>query len=161
MPLREVLGVTALLLREFEPGDEQAFYSLNEAWISKFFKMEEKDFEVLRDPRKYVLDPGGRIYFACRDGERLGCCALIQRQDRFELAKMGVAEAARGQGLGRALLEYVIGEARGMGVRKLYLESNRILENAVHLYESVGFRHVRPEKPSPFARSDVYMEMEF
>ncbi len=150
--------MTALTLREFEPGDEQAFYSLNEAWISKLFKMEEKDFQVLKEPRRYVIDAGGRIYFACSEGERLGCCALIRRQDRFELAKMGVAETARGKGVGRALLEHVIGEARRLGIRKIYLESNKVLENAIHLYESVGFRHVTPEEPSPFARSDVYME---
>jgi GNAT superfamily N-acetyltransferase len=83
---------------------------------------------------------------------------LIRRQDRFELAKMGVAETARGKGVGRALLEHVIGEARRLGIRKIYLESNKVLENAIHLYESVGFRHVTPEEPSPFARSDVYME---
>ena len=36
-----------------------------------------------------------------------------------------------------------------------------MLANAVHLYESVGFKHLPPERvgPSPYARADVHMEM--
>jgi len=35
------------------------------------------------------------------------------------------------------------------------------LANAIHLYESVGFRHLPPDRvtPSPYARSNVQMEM--
>jgi putative acetyltransferase len=43
----------------------------------------------------------------------------------------------------------------------LFLGSNSKLENAVHLYESVGFQHVPPERlpPNPYTRANVFMEM--
>ena len=35
------------------------------------------------------------------------------------------------------------------------------LENAVHLYESIGFRHVPPESlpAMPYTRANVFMEL--
>ena len=48
-----------------------------------------------------------------------------------------------------------------MGARSLFLGSNSRLENAVHLYESIGFRHVPPESipEMPYARANVFMEL--
>jgi hypothetical protein len=44
---------------------------------------------------------------------------------------------------------------------RLYLETNSKLQNAIHVYESLGFTHLPAEsvKPSPYARANVYMEM--
>lgn len=50
----------------------------------------------------------------------------------------------------------------GLGAASLFLGSNSILKNAVHLYEAVGFEHV-PPKSLPdmhYARADVFMRME-
>jgi hypothetical protein len=43
----------------------------------------------------------------------------------------------------------------------LYLETNTKLQNAIRIYEAVGFRHLPAEqvKPSPYTRANVYMEM--
>ena len=149
-------------VRTFKPGDEEAFRKLNEAWISKYFRLEEKDHEVLNNPLSYVLYPGGQIFMAVRDEEPVGCCALIPMEDgSFELAKMAVAEQQQGQGIGRKLLNGAIEYAKSRSIRRLYIETNSSLSNAIHLYESSGFRHVPPEliQPSPYARADVHMEM--
>jgi GNAT superfamily N-acetyltransferase len=55
----------------------------------------------------------------------------------------------------------VVEAARAAGTRRLYLETNHILTPAIRLYESVGFKSVPPDRivPSPYARSDVSMEM--
>jgi len=96
-------------------------------------------------------------------GDRpVGCCALIPlKPGVFELAKMSVAEEYRGCGIGRKLLDYTIAQAKALGATSLFLASNRTLANAVHLYESFGFRHLPPEKvaPSPYARSNVFMDL--
>jgi putative acetyltransferase len=49
--------------------------------------------------------------------------------------------------------------ARALGATKLTLATNSKLPNAIHLYESLGFRHLPPE-PSPYARANVFMEMD-
>jgi len=150
-------------IREFMQGDEESFRRLNEEWIVRYFAMEPKDEEALLHPRRNILDRGGRIFFAVSAGETVGCCALVAAGNgEFELAKMAVTESARGLGIGRRLLEHVIAEARVAGVRRLSLETNHTLTPAMRLYESVGFRHLPPERmaASPYARSDVQMVLE-
>jgi putative acetyltransferase len=154
--------VSPLVIRTFEPGDEEAFRGLNEAWIAKHFQIEEKDRATLGDPHTHILDPGGQIFMALRDNKPVGCCALLAReQGVFEVAKMTVAESERGRGVGRRIMEHVIAYAKAHAIERLYLETNSALKNAIHLYESVGFRHLPPERieKSPYARADIYMEM--
>ncbi len=153
---------TELTIREFRAGDEAAFRKLNEEWITQHFALEHKDEISLADPQGTILDRGGRIFFAVRDGQPVGCCALLaMTPGEFEVAKMAVTASLQGAGIGRHLLQSVIAEARASGARRLYLETNRKLAPAIRLYESVGFRHLPPERiiPSPYARADVYMEL--
>lgn len=151
-----------VVIRVFQPGDEVAFRELNEAWIAKYFVIEEAERDILNDPVGNILAIGGQIFMATTEGVSVGCCALIPMQpDGFELAKMAVAEDLRGKGIGRKLLEFAIVQARRLGASRLYLETNRKLANAIHLYESVGFEHVSPDQviPSPYARANVFMEL--
>jgi len=151
-----------VVLRSFRPGDESAFRELNEAWIAKYFTIEEPDRVVLSDPVANIIGEGGYIFMAVVDDLPVGCCALLPMQPgAFELAKMAVTESIRGRGIGRRVLEYAIDQARKLGASRLYLETNRTLANAIHLYESVGFQHVSPDQviPSPYARANVFMEM--
>ncbi len=150
------------IIREFQPGDEAAFRRLNEEWIKRYFAIEAKDENCFADPRGTILNRGGRIFLAVKDGEAVGCCALLFRSPgEFEVAKMSVTELHRGEGIGRLLLEKTIAEARAAGATRLYLETNRKLPSAIRLYESVGFRHLPAERvvPSPYARADIYMEL--
>jgi putative acetyltransferase len=154
--------MSSLQLREFEPADAPAFRALNAEWIERYFRLEPPDEAVLSNPQGLILDRGGRIFFALRDGEHLGCCALIRAADgEFELAKMAVTARAQGVGIGRALLTAAIGAARRDGGRRGVLESTSALVPAVRLYESAGFRHIPAGQvhPSAYARSDVAMEL--
>jgi putative acetyltransferase len=155
------LGESLVQYRSFQPGDEASFLRLNEEWIMRYFVLEDKDREVLGDPVKYILSPGGRIIFATIEDEPVGCCALAPIEPGVcEVAKMAVTESCRGRGIGRKILLAIIAQARQMGAHRLYLETNSNLPSATHLYASVGFQHVPPErlKPSLYARADVFME---
>lgn len=158
------MPATELTIREFRPGDEDAFRRLNEEWIIRYFVLEPKDVASLADPQRTILDRGGRIFLAVRDGQTVGCCALLaMAPGEFEVAKMAVTESCQGAGIGRLLLAKTIEAARAWGARRLYLETNRELAPAIRLYESLGFRDVPPERvvPSPYARANVYMELNF
>jgi putative acetyltransferase len=151
-----------ITIREFMPGDETAFRRLNEEWIVRYFAIEPRDEEALSDPQGMILRPGGRIFFAVRDGKTVGCCALLAAgHGDFEVAKMAVTESCQGAGVGRRLLRRVIDEARAGGATRLHLETNGVLAPAIHLYESLGFRHIPRDRaaPSPYARSNVAMEL--
>jgi GNAT superfamily N-acetyltransferase len=149
-------------LRLYQSGDADAFRDLNRDWIVRYFEVEEHDLIQLDDPESNILRPGGQILMAVVGEERIGCCALVAvKPGVFEVAKMAVSERYRGQGIGRKLLEYTVAQARKLGAHTLELASNTKLANAVHLYESLGFRHLPPERvePSPYARSNVFMEL--
>jgi putative acetyltransferase len=146
-------------IRLFRPEDAAAFFTLNETWITMYFGMEEHDHEMLGDPEGYILQPGGQIVMAFLEGRPMGCCALIPiRPGVYEVAKMAVSEESRGRGIGRKVLQYTIDEARRMGATLLTLATSDKLQNAIHLYETVGFKHLPPE-PSPYTRANVFMEM--
>ncbi len=154
--------MSQITFRLFQPGDETAFRQLNEIWIRQYFALEAKDEEVLGDPLTHILRPGGQIMMAILDDRTVGCCALLPlKEGGFELGKMAVAEECRGQGLGKQLLSHVIGLARSLGAKRLYLETSTKLPNAIHIYESQGFTHLPPDRvrKSPYARSNVYMEL--
>lgn len=143
---------------EFEPRYAEAFRTLNEAWISKHFALEAKDREVLGDPQGKIIDKGGRIFIALRDGEPVGCVALIRMADGgYEVAKMSVLEAARGLGLGKKLMQRCIDAGQEMGAPRLYLETNSSLGPALGLYRAMGFRDLEPAE-TEYARCDVWME---
>ena len=145
----------------FEPRHALAWRSLNEAWISKHFAIEPKDRAVLDDPQGKILDRGGHIFMAERNGEVIGCVALIAMADGgYEVAKMTVSEAARGTGLGRLLMQACIDKARADGASRLYLETNSSLAPALGLYRAMGFVDLDPamRPPSDYARCDVWME---
>jgi GNAT superfamily N-acetyltransferase len=149
-------------IRSFEEKDAEAFRTLNEEWITKYFSLEEADRLVLNDPLEHIIRQGGNIFMAFRGLEPVGCCALIKMETGgFELAKMAVAESSRRQGIGRKLLAYTINQARILGAKSLFLGSNTKLADAIHLYEDFGFRHLEPhEAPSsPYSRANVFMDM--
>jgi putative acetyltransferase len=143
---------------EFEPGHAAAFQALNEAWISKYFVIEPKDREVLGDPQGKIIDPGGRVFMALKDGEPVGCAALLKMDDGgYEVAKMTVSETLRGSGLGRLLMQRCIDAGAEMGATRLYLETNSSLGPALGLYRAMGFRDLAPTE-TPYVRADVFME---
>ena len=153
----------AIEIRSLARGDDAtAFRTLNEEWITRYFTLEVKDRETLNDPVHSILLKGGYIFMAYAGAEAVGCVALIPMRDGvYEISKMAVSPNLRGRGIGRRLLQHAIEQARNIGARSLFLGSNTRLKDAVHLYESVGFRHVGPETlpPMPYTRADVFMQM--
>jgi GNAT superfamily N-acetyltransferase len=147
---------------DFEPRFADAFFRLNEAWISRFFTMEAKDREILGDPAGQIIAKGGFVFFVVEGGRAVGCIAMAPMADGgFELAKMAVDEASQGRGYAKALLAACIERARAIGAPRLYLESGSPLTPALTLYRSLGFKDLEPERRplSPYARADVWMEL--
>lgn len=143
---------------DFEPAHAEAFRTLNEAWISKYFALEAKDREVLGDPQGKIIAKGGRVYMALHDGEPVGCVALMKMDDGgYEVAKMTVSETLRGSGLGRLLMQRCIDAGAELGATRLYLETNSTLGPALGLYRAMGFKDLAPTD-TPYARADVFME---
>lgn len=152
-------GRSALRIVPFAPALRDHFYRLNEAWLRKYFYVEEIDHRVLSDPETEILQGGGAILFAMLGEEAVGTCALLRESEGvYELTKMAVDEQRQGLGIGRALLEAAIAEFQQRNGRTLFLETHDKLVPAIRLYESLGFEHQPSIKPdSHYARANVYM----
>ena len=141
----------------FAPEFRQAFKELNEAWIKKYFEIEEEDTLTLQQPEK-IINQGGFIFIALKENVPVGVCALkkISSTD-YEFSKMAVAEHAQGLGIGRKLAEAAISKAREVRAKRIYLEGNTRLEASIHLYKKVGFKEIHGQQ-SRFKRVNIIME---
>jgi len=137
----------------------EAFKRINYEWIGRYFKVEPLDIQSLEDPQKFYLEKGGLILLATYQNSVVGTAALkYMQEDGMELSKMGVDDAAKGLGIGFLLGQAIIEEARRMGLKRLYLETNSSLTPASNLYQKLGFKLVE-DFISPYARADVAMEL--
>ena len=94
-----------------------------------------------------LLKPDITFWTAWSNGELLGCGALKQLSlVHGEVKSMRTASAHRRKGVGRAMLEYIIAEARRRSYARLSLETGSMpaFEAARRLYESFGFEYCGP-----------------
>jgi len=91
-------------------------------------------------------DPNNRLVVADADGEVVGTLQLtllpgMSRHGmlRAQIEAVRIAASRRGQGLGRAMIEWAIGQARERGCGLVQLTSDKQRPAAVRFYESLGF----------------------
>ena len=131
-----------LRIIDFEPRFARDFRDLNLAWISALWEPTDDDLEVLEQPQAQVIDLGGSILLAELDGRIIGSCALLKTGNtEYELAKMAIAEPARGRGVGENLARAAVHRARQLGATRVHLESHSDWTPAIRLYEKLGFEH--------------------
>lgn len=98
----------------------------------------------LSDSHKFH-PPHGRFYLALYEDQITGVGCLKRLEPGVgEIQRMYVPPAFRGKGIGRAITNRLIEDARMVGYRKLRLESLEFLDAAHSLYRSVGFREINP-----------------
>ncbi len=148
----------ALKIVPFNSNYANEFKSLNIEWLETYFYVEPFDNEVLSKPEHYIINPGGHIFFVIDDNKVLATVALLPMPDRvFELTKMAVLPEARGRNIGQELMQYCIDFAKANNWNGLLLYSNRILENAIHIYKKYGFKEIPLPADNPYKRSNIKM----
>jgi mannose-6-phosphate isomerase-like protein (cupin superfamily) len=143
---------------EYSEDQKEAIRTLNYEWIQKYHTLEEGDKVSLADPKKYILDPGGMIWYARLRGQIVGTVSLMKiNETDYELAKMAVTATAQGFGIGNMLIQLCINVAEQKKIKKLILYSNTVLQPAIHLYRKFGFREA-PLDPGHYERANIKME---
>lgn len=146
----------------FRPELAHHFKIINAEWIKDMYKLEGNDVKILADPQKYIIEPGGQIWFAKHSTLGIvGVCALKKvSEGYFELTKMGVLAKSRGLKIGETLLKQVLKDCKTMQIKELFLLSNKKSAAGIHLYEKNGFVHdkkIMQQYGSIYKRCDVAM----
>lgn len=111
-------------------------------------------------PGEYA-PPQGRLLLAECEGQLAGCVALRRLQPEIcEMKRLYLCPQFRGKGLGRAIAECIIAEARQMGYKRMRLDTvEPFMKDAVAMYRKLGFREIAPYCKNPVAGA-MYMELE-
>ncbi len=98
------------------------------------------------------VPPAGAFLIARISGEPVGCGALRSLAPGVgEIKRMWVAPEARGQGVGRRLLEALEREARRRKLGSVRLDTHSSLAQALRLYRSAGYREIPRFNDNPYA----------
>jgi putative acetyltransferase len=117
------------------------------------------DKELAELPGDYA-PPEGRLLLAECEGQLAACVALHKLgPGTCEMKRLYLRPQFRGQGLGRALAERIIAEARQIGYQRMRLDTvEPVMKDAVVLYRKLGFTEIAPYCPNPIAGA-LYMEL--
>jgi GNAT superfamily N-acetyltransferase len=120
-----------------------------EYWESFGFTpcFQDFDAELAALPGNYE-PPQGRLALARVGSEPAGCVALRPIDaTRCEAKRLYVRPEFRSQGVGKALLDWVIAEARSAGYSEMRGDTMPVMERALAMYERLGF-----ERTGPYAK---------
>ena len=129
--------------------------------IDAYFDAEAFEEELATLPGKYV-PPSGQLLLATLDGAPAGCVALREIDPiTCEMKRMFVYTQLHGKGVGHALAEAIVKEARLLGYRTMRLDTSIRQDEAKGLYQSLGFKTIEPyyELPEELKSWLVFMEL--
>lgn len=135
--------------REVQPGDNRNLAKMIRAVFDEHGAPHQGT--VYSDPTTddlYALFrvPKSVLWVAEEKSELLGCCGVFPTEGLpggyAELVKFYLNAAARGNGIGKTLMEMSIESAKQLGYTDLYLESLPHFAKAVNLYEKQGFASI-------------------
>jgi GNAT superfamily N-acetyltransferase len=147
------------LMREFVAWQRLRFADHIEV-IDGYFNAVEFDAELAGLPGKYA-PPKGNLLLALKDAWPAGCVGLRDLGNGIcEMKRMFVRPEFHGTGIGRALAQRLLHDAKAVGHTRMRLDTSTRQVEAIQLYESLGFRKIAPYYTAPEGLKDwlVYLE---
>jgi len=117
------------------------------------------DAELAALPGDYA-PPRGRLLLAECGGLLAGCGALHELSPEIcEMKRLYLRPQFRGKGVGRAIAERLISDAREIGYGRMRLDTvGPVMKDAVAMYRKLGFKEIDPYRANPMPGT-LYMEL--
>ncbi len=167
--LTEALATADLLvraatvrLRTVAPDDPAAVEA-----VGRYFAELDERFPSGFDPGDAAASdtaamspPAGVFVVATSDGEPVACGGVQQIAARTgEIKRMWVHPEWRGAGLGARMLGHLEDCARDLGHRRVNLDTNGSLVEAISMYQRAGYRPVERYNDNPYAEAFFSKEL--
>jgi putative acetyltransferase len=142
--------VGTITIRPIVPGDAAALAGVIRNTLAEYgaAKPGTAYYDAATDhlPELFQHTPRSAYFVAEQDGEVLGGGGIFPTENlptgTVELVKLYLLPAARGRGVGKALIGHCLQAARANGYARLYLETTEELTQAIPLYEKLGFTYL-------------------
>ncbi|MGF1498581.1 MAG: GNAT family N-acetyltransferase [Elainellaceae cyanobacterium] len=151
------------VIRPWEPRDRSAVEELVRTVLTEYglgFEPDQTDRDAIQVEEAY-WHTGGEFWVVEHHGIVVGSGGFHPTErgtQGVELRKMFLLPEARGQGLGRYLLQTLETAAARRGYQQMWLETATVLKEAVRLYEQNGYC-MPSDAPVCVARCDrVYVK---
>jgi len=135
-----------LVIRPIETGDNIALSKLIKSVLTEFKanKPGTAYYDEATDHLSSVFEHSESAYWVIEENDKLiGGAGIFPTaglpNDTCELVKLYLYPEARGRGLGKGLITKCLEKAKALGYNYVYLESMPELNQAVTLYEKLGF----------------------
>ncbi len=136
----------------------RALFEEYASWLGIDLSFQGFAAELAGLPGPYA-PPRGRLLLALIEGRAAGCVALRPLEAEVcELKRLFVRPDYRGRGVGKLLTEKILQEAQGIGYRSMRLDTLPSMQNAIRLYEALGFKRRAGYYSTPLADT-VFMEL--
>lgn len=149
--------MTAITIAE-EPPRQPAIVrllELSDAYLASLYPAESNHLVEV----SALEIPKVSFFVARRDGEVIGCCALVDAGDgTAEIKRMFVDPQARGLKIGKRLLSAIEAKAERLGLTAIRLETGVHQPEAIGLYRAAGYADCEPfgsYRPDPLS---LFME---
>ena len=126
----------SITIREARPDEIEALIPL--------LRQAEESERALRWSLANLSDA---VYRADDDDRLIGAATMQWRADPCELVELAVAPERQGQGVGRAIVAWLLAEARRRGKRQMLVGTANSSIGNIAFYQKCGFRmdHVRKD----------------
>jgi ribosomal protein S18 acetylase RimI-like enzyme len=119
-------------------------------WLGIDLAFQDFANELATLPGKYAPPDGELILALSPTGDALGCVGVRPLDGAVcEMKRLYVRPAARGLGIGRALVEAIISAAEALGYAEMKLDTLPWMESAMALYKQFGFAEIAPYYNNP------------
>ncbi|WP_104479599.1 amino-acid N-acetyltransferase [Actinokineospora auranticolor] len=133
------------LVRRARATDVRAMKAVIDTYVGKV---------LLAKPLVTLYEDIQEFWVADLDGQIVGCGALhVLWEDIAEIRTIAVSQAARGRGVGHLLVERLIGEARELGLARIFVLTFETDFFARHGFVAIDGTPVSPEVYAEMRRS--------
>ncbi|RYP89078.1 GNAT family N-acetyltransferase [Nocardioides guangzhouensis] len=127
------------------------------AYVTELDRRFENGFDPgdgLDEEAAAMSAPYGMFLVARSEGTVVACGGVRDLGDgAVEIKRMWVHDDWRGAGLGTRVLRALEDEARRLGHRRVRLDTNGALLEAIAMYERAGYRHIGRYNDNPYAQA--------